>query len=86
MKKIVLLCMLFGFGFASERFACKSEAYLYAVGEAGAKNIVAVATDFINDGKCKIIYGGKVVHKGLYVYKIRYGEDIWYAVNPDLRK
>lgn len=76
--------MLFSFSFAQEWFACKSKNYLYTISDAGS-NRLNVAMDFLLEKKCKILYSGNIVYKGKYFYKIRYGEDIWYMINPNLR-
>lgn len=81
MKKLILLGLLGSFSF-SATFACKNESDLYLI--ADSTNRVNVAQDLIYDGKCKILNGGTVIHKGKYTTKIRYGSEIYYTLNAYL--
>jgi len=77
MKKLILLGLLGSFSFGGT-FACKNESDLYLI--ADSTNRVEVAQDLIYDGKCKILNGGTVIHKGKHIAKIRYGSELYYTL------
>jgi hypothetical protein len=83
MKKMFLLSILGSFSFANI-FACKNESSLYLIADTDRNSRAYVAEDLIRDGKCKILYGFTIVHKGQVISKVRYGDTYYYTLTTYL--